>query len=145
MLVLADLSLNSSKDRKVDLDERKLRSVKPGGLDDLMKDMGMSIEFQVPDKTAADGQGSLNVKLPLERMKSFHPDEFVQHVPKLKALLMMRKLLLEMQADIDNRKDLWRTLSELYANPEDIQKLLESESLKGFENLRLPAGEPAST
>lgn len=142
MLVLADLSLGSSKDRRVDLDERKLRSVKPGGLDDLMKDMGMSIEFQVPDRTTADGGGTLNVKLPLERMKSFHPDEFVQHVPKLKALLLLRKLLLEMQADIDNRKELWRTLSELYAHPEDIQKLLESDSLKGFENLRLPAGGP---
>jgi type VI secretion system protein ImpB len=140
MLVLADLSLGSSKDRKVDLDERKLRSVKPGGLDDVMKDMGMSIEFQVPDRTTPNGEGTLQVKLPIERMKSFHPDEFVQHVPKLKALLLMRKLLLEMQADIDNRKELWRTLSELYAHPEDIQKLLESDSLKGFENLRLPAG-----
>lgn len=139
MLVLADLSLGSSKDRKVDLDERKLRAVKPGGLDDLMKDMGMSIQFQVPDKTAG-GEGTLDVKLPLDKMKSFHPDEFVHHVPKLKALLMLRKLLLEMQADIDNRKDLWRTLSELYANPEDIQKLLESDELKGFENLCLPAG-----
>lgn len=143
MLVLADLSLGSSKDRQVDLDERKLRSVKPGGLDDLMKDMGMSIEFQVPDKTTATGDEALTVRLPLERMKSFHPDEFVQHVPKLKALLMMRKLLLEMQADIDNRKDLWRTLSELYAHPERIQELLESDALKGFENLRLPAGEAA--
>ncbi|NMO18638.1 type VI secretion system contractile sheath small subunit [Pyxidicoccus fallax] len=144
MLALADLSLGSSKDRRVDLDERRLRSVKPGGLDDLMKDMGMSIEFQVPDRTSASGDGTLDVKLPLERMKSFHPDEFVQHVPKLKALLLMRKLLLEMQADIDNRKELWRTLSELYARPEDIQQLLESDALKGFENLRLPAGDAKS-
>lgn len=145
MLVLADLSLGSSKDRRVDLDERELRSVKPGGLDDLMKDMAMSIELQVPDRTTGPGDETLTVRLPLEQMKSFHPDEFVQHVPKLKALLMMRKLLLEMQADIDNRKDLWRTLSELYANPERIEELLKSESLKGFENLRLPAGEPAAT
>jgi type VI secretion system protein ImpB len=145
MLVLGDLSLGSSKDRKVDLDERKLRTVKPGGLDDLMKDMDMSIEFQVPDKTTSSGDGTMNVKLPIERMKSFHPDEFVQHVPKLKALLMMRKLLLEMQADIDNRKELWRTLSELYAHPEQIQQLLESDALKGFENLRLPPGETASS
>lgn len=144
MLVLGDLSLGSSKDRKVDLDERKLRSVKPGGLDDLMKDMGMSIEFQVPDKTTSSGEGTMNVKLPIERMKSFHPDEFVQHVPKLKALLILRKLLLEMQADIDNRKELWRTLSELYAHPEQIQQLLDSDALKGFENLRLPPGETAS-
>jgi type VI secretion system protein ImpB len=143
MLVLGDLSLGSSKDRKVDLDERKLRSVKPGGLDHVMKDMGMSIEFQVPDKTAG-GDSTLPVTLPLEKMRSFHPDEFVQHVPKLKALLMMRKLLLEMQADIDNRKELWRTLSELYANPEELQQLLQSESLKGFENLRLPAGTTAA-
>lgn len=139
MLVLADLSLGSSKDRQVDFEERKARAVKPGGLDDLMKDMGMSLQFQVADKTAADGEGTLEVKLPIEKMKSFHPDELVQHVPKLKALLVMRKLLLEMQADIDNRKELWRTLSELYATPEGRQQLLESEAFKGFESLRLPA------
>lgn len=138
MLVLADLSLGSSKDRKVDLDERKLRSVKPGGLDDVMKDMDMSVEFQVPDRTPGGAGNALPVKLPLQKMKSFHPDEFVQHVPKLKALLMMRTLLLEMQADIDNRKDLWRTLNELYANPEERKQLLESAPFKGFESLMLP-------
>jgi type VI secretion system protein ImpB len=145
MLILGDLSLGSSKDRQVDLDERMLRTLKPGGLDDLMKDMGMSIEFQVPDRTTPNGEGTLNVKLPIDRMKAFHPDEFVQHVPKLKALLLMRKLLLEMQHDIVNRKELWRILSKLYEQPESIQQLLESEPFKGFENLRLPSGEPTGS
>jgi type VI secretion system protein ImpB len=71
-------------------------------------------------------------------MKSFHPDEIVHHVPKLKALLLLRKLLMEMQSDIDNRKELRRTLYELFSNKEQLQKLLESDQLKSYASMRLP-------
>jgi type VI secretion system protein ImpB len=138
VVVLGDLSLGSSTDRKLDLDERKLRSVNGSNLNDVMKDMGMSISFEVDDKLSADGEGKMQVELPITRMKSFHPDEIVHHVPKLKALLLLRKLMLEMQSDIDNRKDLRRMLYELFSNPEELNKLLESEQLKSYASMRLP-------
>jgi type VI secretion system protein ImpB len=140
-VVLGDFSLGSSTDRKVDLDERKLRSVTGTNLNDLMRDMGMSISFEVDDKLSADGEGKTQVELPINRMKSFHPDEIVHHVPKLKALMLLRKLLLEMQADIDNRKDLRRTIYELFSNKEQLAKLLESEQLKSYASMRLPKAE----
>ena len=139
VVVLGDFSLGSSTDRQVDLEERKMRSVSPGNISDLMKDMGMSISFEVDDKISADGEGKMAVELPINRMKSFHPDEIVHHVPRLKALLLLRKLLLEMQSDIDNRKDLRRKVYELFSNPEEVKKLLESEQLKGYASMRLPA------
>ena len=138
VVVLGDFSLGSAKDRQVDLEERKLRSVTGSNLNELMKDMGMSISFEVDDKVSADGDGKMMVELPIDRMKSFHPDEIVHHVPKLKALLLMRKLMLEMQSDIDNRKELRRTLYELFSNKEQVQKLLESEQLKSYASMRLP-------
>ncbi|MGZ3460709.1 MAG: type VI secretion system contractile sheath small subunit, partial [Archangium sp.] len=104
VVVLGDFSLGSATDRQADVEERKLRSVTGSNLNELMKDMGMSISFEVDDKVSADGEGKMMVELPIDRMKSFHPDEIVHHVPKLKALLL-RKLLLEMQSDIDNRKE----------------------------------------
>jgi type VI secretion system protein ImpB len=139
VVVMGDFSLGSSKDRQQDLEERQLRSVNGSNLNDLMKDMGMSLSFEVDDKISADGGAKMSVTLPIDRMKSFHPDEIVHHVPKLKALLLMRKLLLEMQSDIDNRKELRRTLYELFSNKEQLQKLLESDQLKGFASMRLPA------
>jgi type VI secretion system protein ImpB len=138
VVVLGDFSLGSATDRQVDLEERKLRSVTGSNLNELMKDMGMSISFEVDDKISADGEGKMAVELPIDRMKSFHPDEIVHHVPKLKALLLLRKLLLEMQSDIDNRKELRRTLYELFSNKEQVQKLLESEQLKSYASMRLP-------
>ncbi|MBN1209778.1 MAG: type VI secretion system contractile sheath small subunit [Myxococcaceae bacterium] len=138
VVVLGDFSLGSSTDRQVDLEERKLRSVNGNNLSELMKDMGMSISFDVDDKLSSDGEGKMMVELPIDRMKSFHPDEIVNHVPKLKALLLLRKLLLEMQADIDNRKDLRRKLYELFSNKDELKKLLESEQLKSYVSMRLP-------
>ncbi|QRK06972.1 type VI secretion system contractile sheath small subunit [Archangium violaceum] len=139
VLVLGDYSLGSSKDRKQDLEDRKLRSVTGNNINDLMKDMDMSVEFEVPNKINPSAEENIQVQLKIDRMKSFNPDEIVHQVPKLKALLLLRKLLLEMQSDIDNRKELRRTLYELYSNPEELKKLMESEKLKAYEPLRLPA------
>ena len=138
VVVLGDFSQGSSKDRQVDLDERAMRTVTGSNINELMKDMAMSISFEVDDKVSADGEGKMQVELPIDRMKSFHPDEIVHHVPKLKALLLLRKLLMEMQSDIDNRKELRRTLYELFSNKEQLQKLLESDQLKSYASMRLP-------
>lgn len=146
VVVMGDFSLGSSKDRQLDLEERQLRSVNDTNINELMKDMDMSVSLEVDDKISSDAGAKMSVTLPVTGMKSFHPDEIVNHVPKLKALMMMRKLLLEMQSDIDNRKELRRTLYELFSNKEQLQKLLESDQLKGFSSMRLPTAkaQPAS-
>jgi type VI secretion system protein ImpB len=138
VVVLGDFSQGSSKDRQMDLEERTMRSVTGSNINELMKDMGMSVSFEVDDKISADGEGKMQVELPIDRMKSFHPDEIVHQVPKLKALLLLRKLLMEMQSDIDNRKELRRTLYELFSNKEQLQKVLESDQLKSYASMRLP-------
>ena len=145
MVVLGDFSQGSSTDRQVDLDERQMRSVTGSNINELMRDMGMSISLEVNDKVSADGKGKMAIQLPITGMKSFNPDEIVNHVPKLQALLLLRKLLMEMQADIDNRKDLRRTIYELFSNKENLQKVLESDELKSYVSMRLPkAGTPSS-
>ncbi len=141
--VLGDFSLGSSTDRQVDLEERKMRSVTGSNINELMKDMAMSVSFEVDDKVSSDGEGKMAVELPINGLKSFHPDEIVHHVPKLKALLLLRKLLMEMQADIDNRKDLRRTLYELFSDKAQLQKLMESDQLKSYVSMRLPKGQAA--
>lgn len=138
MVVLGDFSQGSSTDRQEDFDERQMRSVTGSNLNELMADMGMSLSLEVADKVSADGQGRMNIQLPITGMKSFNPDEIVNHVPKLQALLLLRKLLMEMQADIDNRKELRRTIYELFSNKEQLQKLLQSDELKSYISMRLP-------
>jgi len=70
-------------------------------------------------------------------MKSFTPAEIAQNVPKVKSLLLLRKLLLEVQGNLDNRKEFRRVLRALASDPGAIQKLMEE--LKGFEAFKIPA------
>lgn len=142
LLMLGDFSLGSSEDRKVDLEARKLRSVNGRNLDELMKDMKMSLNFQVPNRINPDVEADLDVTLPIDRMKSFHPDEIVHHVPKLKALRLLKKLLLEMQSSIDNQKALRNLIYELFSNKDALQQVLAE--LKDYESLRLPSKSAAS-
>ncbi|HEX8701273.1 MAG TPA: type VI secretion system contractile sheath small subunit [Myxococcaceae bacterium] len=142
LLVMGDYSLGSSEDRKVDLEARKLRSVSGRNLDEMMKDMKMSVTFQVPNRVNPDAQETLDVELPINRMKSFHPDEIVHHVPKLKALLLLKQLLMEMQSSIDNRKELRKLVYEMFSKPEALQEVLAE--LKSYETLKLPEQKSAS-
>ncbi|MGD9037032.1 MAG: type VI secretion system contractile sheath small subunit, partial [Syntrophobacterales bacterium] len=50
LLVAGDFSLGTSKDRKVDLEERRLRNMDGTNTDAVMKDMGMSLKFAVENK-----------------------------------------------------------------------------------------------
>lgn len=136
LLVMADYSLGSSKDRKKDLDTRELRSLNGRNLDSVMKDMDMSITFDVDDKISG-GDAKLPVTLPINSMKSFSPDEIVNSVPKLKALLLLKNLLQELQASIDNQKDLRKLIQELYTKPEVFAALRGQ--LKEHDGFKLPA------
>ena len=137
LLVMADYSLGSSQDRKKDLDARELRSLNGRNLDDVMKDMKMSIDLEVDDKISGSDGAKLPVTLPINSMKSFSPDEIVNHVPKLKALLLLKNLLQELQSSIDNQKDLRKLIQELYTKPEVFSALRGQ--LKEHDGFKLPA------
>lgn len=140
MLVLGDFSLNRSVDRKSDLEERPLHSIDGKTLDSVMKDMQMSLKIAVPNRVNPDAPGvssELDVTLPITRMKSFSPDEISKNVPKIRALLLLKQLLMEMQSNIDNRKELRKLVQDIFANPKAIEALRGE--LKEFEGVRLPA------
>ena len=79
----------------------------------------------------------LPVTLPITSMKSFSPDEIVNNVPKLKALLLLKNLLQELQSSIDNQKDLRKLIQELYTKPEVFSALRGQ--LKEHDGFKLPA------
>ena len=138
LLIMGDLSNGTSKDRKVDLDLRSIRQLDGKNLNNLMADMKMSVKLTVPNRIDPDKSESLNVTLPIEGMKSFTPVEIAEHVPKLKALLLLRKLLLEVQNNIDNRKEFRTLLRQLAEDPEAAAALREE--LAGFDDFKVPSG-----
>ena len=138
LAILGDFSSGSSKDRQLDLDERRVRNLDGRNTDAVMKDMGISLQFPVANKIDPDKSEELQISLPIEGMKSFSPDQVAKHVPKLNGLLMLKRLLEEVLSNVDNRKEFRKLLGELLADEAALAKVLEE--LKGFEGFKLPAG-----
>ncbi len=142
LLVTGDFSLGTSKDRKVDLEERRIRNFDGKNTNATMKDMGMKLNFAVANKIDPENAEDMQVEIPVESMKSFSPDQVAQYVPKVKGILMLKKLLEELMANVDNRKEFRKLLGDLMADQESLAKMLQE--LKGFEGLKLPFGGPQS-
>lgn len=139
LAVMGDFSGGTSKDRKVDLDERRMRNLDGTNTDAVMKDMGIALNFAVANKVDPENAEDTQVSIPIESMKSFSPDQVAKHVPKLRSLLMLKKLLEETLSNVDNRKEFRKLLGELMADQDALQKLIGE--LKGFESFKLPTGE----
>lgn len=136
VMILADLSCGSSVDRQVDIDTRRLRSLDDKNIDSVMENMRMSISFKVKNCLDRASEDQLDVQLPIRNRKSLNPDAVAASIPKVRSLLLLRKLLLEMQANIDNRKDLRRLVQEIWSNPEHLKTL--QKELEALSQYRLP-------
>lgn len=139
LLVMGDLSGGSSIDRQLDLDQRDIRNLDGTNLNQVMADMNMSVKFSVANKIDPERGEELPVELPVTSMKSFQPAEIARHVPKIRALLLLRKLLLEVQGNLDNRKE-FRKLVRSLAQSEDAMAALLKQ-LEGYENFKVPKGD----
>lgn len=136
LMVTGDFSQGTSKDSKIDLDERRIRNMDGANTDAVMKDMGMVLNFTVDNKIDPEREEDLQVSIPIDSMKSFSPETVARNVPKLNGLLTLKKLLGEMVSNVDNRKELKKLLDELMSNPDQMEKVLAE--LQGFESFKLP-------
>lgn len=143
MLLLGNFSQGTSVDAKLDLDQRQIRNLDGKNLDQVMRDMKMTLRFEVPNEIDTQG-GTLSVELPITSMKSFAPRDLARNIPKVRALLLLRKLLLEVQANLDNSKSFRAKVRALAKDPEAIKALREylksqNQAFEGFKIPQLPA------
>lgn len=138
LLIMGDLSGGTSEDRKVDLDQRRVRQLDGKNLSEVMADMKMTLSLSVPNRIDPDKSASLNVTLPIEGMRSFTPHDVAHQVPKVRALLLLRKLLQEVQSNIDNRKEFRTLLRQLAQDPAAVAALRKE--LEGFDDFEVPKG-----
>jgi len=138
LLIMGDLSGGTSKDRAVDLDHRKIRRLNGKNLNEVMRDMSMSVRFNVPNRIDPERAPELTIDLPIRSMRSFSPAEVAQGVPRIRALLLVKKLLLELQANLDNHKEFRKQLRALAQDHATVEALLNE--LKDFEAFHLPQG-----
>jgi type VI secretion system protein ImpB len=109
--------------------------------DAVMKDMGMSLKFAVANNIDPDNEEDMTVQIPMDSMKAFLPDYIAENVPKLKGVLMLKRLLEEVLSNVDNRKEFRNLLGKLMSDEEALGKMMEE--LKGFESFKLPTATQA--
>ena len=135
LLVLGDFSSGTSKDRSVDLEERKLRSLDGRNTNEIMKDMGISLDMVVPNKVNPSEE-SMRVQLSLNSLNSFSPEEVAKQIPQVRSLLLLKKLLEEIQSNLANKKEFAQLLDKLVSNKEFVIGMREK--LKDFSMYQLP-------
>lgn len=137
---------NRSKDQLLDLDKRPIRRLDGKNLNSIMKDMNLQVSYKVNDcidpGTDPANVNQLEGTLPITGMKSFTPAEIAKNVPRIKALLELKKLLLEAQAHIDNSKEFRADLKEIGKTRAATLSSLKGE-LPGLDaQFKLPPGLP---
>lgn len=138
LMVLGDFSNGSSRDRSLELEERNLRSMDGKNTDEVMKDMGINLEMVVPDKLKNDGS-DMRVQLKVDSMNSFSPEDIAKQIPQVRSLLLLKKLLEEIQSNVANKKEFAQLLGKLYSNEELYNKM--KDELKEFAVYRIPQSE----
>ena len=136
LLLMGNFSNGTSKDQEVDLDQRQIRNLDGTNLNAVMSDMRMSMRIDVPNCINPDSSATLPVELPVTSMESFSPATIARQIPKVNALLLLRKLLLEVQGNLDNRKDFRKLLRALAQDEEAVKKLMAE--LSDFEDFKVP-------
>jgi len=137
LMVTGDFSGGTSKDAKTDLDERAIRNLDGTNTNEVMKDMGISLDLVVDNKVDPGNSEEMNVHLDINSMKSFDPDQIAKQIPKLEAIVELKRIMEETLANVDNRKEFRKLLDDLMSRPEELEKILGE--LKSFEGLKLPS------
>jgi type VI secretion system protein ImpB len=94
-------------------EDRKIHDLNGGNLDAVMKKLNISVQLPGIANHVEKAGAPIDVTLPITSMASFEPGEVVNHVPSAQRLLQIRKLLLELQAYVDNNKQFRRLVREL--------------------------------
>jgi type VI secretion system protein ImpB len=139
ILLLGDLSKGSSTDRSVDLDERMIRGLDGKNLDATMEDMKMGIKLSVKNQINPEKVPILDVEIPINNIKSFNPSVIAERVPQLKSLLILKKLIKELETTVDNNKIFRQKLGEILTN-EDYLSNIKS-GLPNIGSFMLPSQE----
>lgn len=123
-LILGNFSNGGSTDRTLDLDERPVRNITGDNLTEVIE----SMQIQMPLSDVAnvvDSSGPLpEFTIPITEIASFSPTNFMKYVPKLKGILTLKNLLVQVQAKYNNEKVFKQFLNNLYENPHVLNEFV---------------------
>jgi type VI secretion system protein ImpB len=96
-----------------EFEDRTIHDLNGRNLDAVMEKLDITLELKGVANHVEKGGLPIDVTIPIRSMASFEPGQVVNHIPSTQRLLHVRKLLLELQAYVDNNKQFRRLVREL--------------------------------
>ena len=125
LLMLGDYTL---REEETLLEERKPISVDKDNFDDVMKNQGLGLTLDIPNKLAEKKEGEeeprLTTKLEFKTMKDFNPAAVAQQVPELNQLLELRAALSALKGPLGNLPAFRKKIESIIKDTKAREKLL---------------------
>ena len=127
--VVSDLSGDGND--PVGYAERKFVEVEQGGVEKLMKRVGPTLKFSVPDELSAEEGAEIGVELKFESIDDFSPMGVAAQIPQTAKLLEARRWLADLYGKIESNEKLDGILGEILS---DDQKQAQLRVELGLDN-----------
>ena len=112
--VVSDLS--GDGDDPVGYAEREFIEVEQGGVEKLMKRIGPTLKFSVPDEISAQEGVEIGVELNFESIDDFSPMGVAAQIPQTAKLLEARRWLADLYGKIESNEKLDGILGEILSD-----------------------------
>ncbi|HBZ69251.1 MAG TPA: type VI secretion system contractile sheath small subunit [Deltaproteobacteria bacterium] len=108
------------------LEDRKVINIDKDNFNQVLGEQRITMSFGVRDRLTPNAQegDEIPVNLEIQNLKSFQPEQVVNQVPELKALLEIRDALVAMKGPLGNVKAFSQKLKQVLADDAAREKLM---------------------
>jgi type VI secretion system protein ImpB len=93
----------TGKESDVPVEDREIINLNKDNFEQVMKSQDLDLDYAVDNKLT--GEGGMSVKLNIEGMKDFSPEEVAKQVPELSRMLAARNLLQDLRNRLISVRD----------------------------------------
>ena len=122
ILLMGDLSNGLSKNAQQLLEYREPVLIQ-NGINNALKNMEITLDMKVANVISPSKKPHLDIKYSFESMADFRPDQIAKKIPELNALSQLKVMLARFSKEVDNNKQLKKTLDKIFSSPEELEKL----------------------
>jgi type VI secretion system protein ImpB len=121
MMVVGDFT---GRDDDTPVEERKKLNVNKDNFEAVLKDQKIAVDLNVPNKLTGVEGDEMSIKLKIEGMKDFSPENIAKQIPDLEKLLKLRELLTDLKARVVTNKQFRKSLETILKDPGKLDQLL---------------------
>lgn len=121
MLLVGDYTFQEDE---TPLEERKKLNVNKDNFEAVMKDQKLGLDIVTPNKLTDQEGDEMTIKLKIESLSDFGPEQIAKQVPELNQLLQLRELLKDLKARVVTNKNFRKTLEKLLKDKTQLDSLI---------------------